>query len=282
MIELCCGNRVGTSLLRHRQSTVRHLATILALVAIYTSASAQEKRVEMGWSGENGYFSRQSASINRAFRSYISDVRQQEFLRAETDNCADVPACKEMKVEVSQEPLGAPFGKRIFQVNYTFVGEPLSKQMSQPYWKSIVIETSQGMYRELLLLKNEGGFWIWPPSTTDIVNAGMTKLLVTNDRTTSRDMECTGEFWVLAKSGATLADFSDVVRAMNEAMPRGTQNITPLCAAVDPAKLEVRGDVQKFNPQCSACGFEGHIVVKFRFEGQRAVPGSAIFTPEPE
>jgi hypothetical protein len=55
-----------------------------------------------------------------------------------------------------------------------------------------------------------------------------------------------------------------------------------MCAAVDLGKLEVRGDVQKLSPECTECGFDGHIVVKFKFEGQRAVPVSAIFKPEAE
>jgi hypothetical protein len=259
---------------------MRQFAKIAMIVTIYTSACAQQKRIEMGWTGEKGYSERQTPSINQAFRFYVSDRRQQEFLRAETDNCADASACKELKVKVSQEELGSPFGKDIFQIVYTFAGEPWTNQMSQPYWKSIVIETGPGMYRELLLLKNEGGFWSWPPSRADMLDAGATKLLVTNDHTTSRNMWCTGEFWVLGKSGAILADFSEVAAAIDKAVPSGARNTTPMCAAVDLNRLEVRGDVQRLSPECTACSFDGHIVVKIKFEGQRVVPVSAIFKQE--
>ena len=253
------------------------------LVAISSSALAQEKRVEMGWTEENGYFERQGPSVERSFDFYISDQRPQELLRAETDNCADASGCKELKVRVAQQEVGSPFGKRIVQIVYTSAGEPGQDKMSQPqtYWKSIVIETRPGMYRELLLLKNEGGFWSGSPSSAKVWNAGATKLLVTNDNTTSRDMWCTGEFWVLGKFGAALADFSQVEAAIRKAAPRGTQNVTPMCGAVDPGRLEVRSDVQKISPECSACGVEGHVVVKFKFAGRRAVPVSTDVSDSP-
>jgi hypothetical protein len=231
----------------------------------------------MGWTGESGYVERQTPSIERALPFYISDQRQQEFLRAVTDNCADASACKEMKVQISKAELGSSFEKSIIQIVFTIVGESQNDQ-SQPYWKSIVIESRPGMYRELLLLKNEGGFWSGPPKRAEIMNAGTTQLLVSNDGTTSRDMWCTGEFWVLGESGAVLADFSEVEAAINKAVPKGAQNITPMCAAVNPGTLEVRGDVQKANAECNACGELGNVVVKFKFEGQRAVPISANFS----
>ena len=91
-------------------------------------------------------------------------------------------------MKVSREDLGSLFGKSILQIVYAVESQNGPMSRSPPYWKSIVIETSPGMYRELLLLKNEGGFWVGPPSAAEILNAGTTKLLVTKDKTTSRDM----------------------------------------------------------------------------------------------
>jgi hypothetical protein len=54
-----------------------------------------------------------------------------------------------------------------------------------------------------------------------------------------------GEVWVLGKSGATFADFSQVLAATDKAVPGGAQSMTPMCAAVDLGKLEIREDVQK-------------------------------------
>ena len=255
------------------------LMRMAVIVAICASVSAQEKRVEMGWTGENGFSSRQLPSVDRSLPSYTSGKRQ-EFLRAATDDCANADTCKELKVQFSQRALGSPFGKSILQIDYTFAGDPGPNQNSGSYWKSIVIETGPGMYRELFLLKNEGGFWLSPPTAASIVESGTTKLLVTNDLTTSRDMFCTGEFWVLKQSGAAVADFSEIEKAIAKAVPSGTQNVTPMCAAVDLRKLEVRGDVQKVPPKCRTCDVEGQVVVKFTFEGQRAVPLSATFKPE--
>lgn len=256
---------------------MRQFAKMAIMVTISASAFAQQKRIEMRWTGEDGYFERQTPSVDRAFSFYVSDQRQQEFLQAAADNCTDA-SCNGLKVKVSQEEVGSSFGKPVFQIVYTLAGAPGQNQPSQPYWKSLVIETQPGMYRELLLLKNDGAFWSGPPSTAKILNAGTANLLVTNDVTTSRDMWCTGEFWVLGKSGATLADLSEVEAAIRKAAPRGSQSVTPMCAAVDPAKSEVHADVQKVGPECGACGLTGHVVVKFRFEGQRAVPVSTNFS----
>jgi hypothetical protein len=250
----------------------------MMIAAISTSAFAQQKRVEMGWTGENGYFERQSPSAERAFSFYTSGERQQEFLRAEADYCTDASACGKRKVKVSREDLGSLSDKSIFQIIYALESQNNPVSQHQPYWKSIVIETRPGMYRELLLLKNEGEFWVGPPSTAEILNAGTTKLLVTKDKTTSRDMWCSGEFWVLGEPGATLADFTEVTAAVHKAIPKGAQDITPMCAAVNLRAFEFRSDVQRVNPECAACGLEGHVVVKFKFEGQRAVPISTDFS----
>jgi hypothetical protein len=248
----------------------------MMIVAISTSAFAQQKRIEMGWSGENGYFERQSPSAERPFSFYTSDERQQEFLRAEADNCTDASACSKLTVKVSRADLGSIFDRSIFQIVYSL--ESQRNPVSQSYWKSLVIETSHGMYRELLLLKNEGGFWVGPPSAAKILNAGTTKLLFTKDKTTSREMWCSGEFWVLGELGATLADFSQVTAAVRKAIPQGVQDISPMCAAVNPGAFEFRSEVQRVNPECAACGLEGHVVVKFKFQGHRAVPISTHFS----
>ena len=266
----------------HRTISAEMVAKMaMMIVAISTSAFAQQTRVEMGWTGENGYFERQTPSPERAFSFYTSDERQQEFLRAEAEYCNDTLGCSNRKVKVSREDLGSLSGKSILQIVYAVESQNNPTSQSQPYWKSIVIETRPGMYRELLLLKNEGEFWVGPPSAAEILDAGTTKLLVTKDKTTSRDMWCSGEFWVLGESGATLADFSEVAAAVHRAIPKGAQAITPMCAAVNPRAFEFRSDVQRVNRECAACGLEGHVFVKFKFEGLRTVPISTKFSIAP-
>ena len=256
----------------------RYVRIAIVVIAISTTSFAQRKRVEMGWSGENGYFERQSPSAERAFSFYTSVERQEEFLRAEADYCTDAAACEKRKVKVSREDVGSLSDTRIFQIVYALESQNSPDSQPQPYWKSILIETRPGMYRELLLLKNEEGFWAAPPSTAEVLNAGTTKLLVTKDKTTSREMWCSGEFWVLGESGATLADFSEVTTAVHKAIPKGAQDITPMCAAVDTGALEFRSVVQRVNAKCAACGLEGHVVVKFKFEGPRVIPISTDFS----
>lgn len=228
----------------------------------------------MGWTGEEGYFERRTPTSEHPLQYYVSEKRQQEFLRAETDDCAVQSVCDELKVEVSQQEVAAPGGKKILQVVYAIKGAGGSAG-NQPYWKSIVVETPAGIYREIFLMRNEGGFWTWPPSVPSVASAGNTKVLSTNDATTSRDLWCTGEFWVFERSELTPIDFSAVSAAIEKAAPAGSAAITPMCAAVNLEKLEVRADIQNRNAECRACGMEGSIVVKFRLEGARAIPVSS-------
>jgi len=251
------------------------------LFTVWATGFAQSERVEMGWTGENGYFERRTPSSDHPLQFYVSAERQQEFLRAETDNCATKSVCDELKVEVSQQEIGKPFGKKIIQITCALktkagdANDSSANQTVRSYWKSIIAETSPGMYREIFLLRNEGAFWAWPPSTVGVMKADDTKVLFTNDSTSSRDMWCTGEFWVLQKSELTPVDFSAVSAAIDKAVPAGAAAVTPMCAAVKFEKLEARTDVQKLNAECRACGFEGSVIVKFKLEGSRAVPLSS-------
>jgi hypothetical protein len=187
------------------------------LVAFCASGFAQE-RVEMGWTGEQGYFEHRTPTSDRPLQYYLSGQRKQEFLQAETDGCAVKSDCDEANVELSQGEVVAPSFPKILHVVYAL--KTGSDAGSRPYWKSIITETAPGMYREIFLLRNEGGFWAWPPSTAGVLTAGDTKVLLTNDATTSRDMWCTGEFWVSQKSGLALVDFSPVQAAIDKTARR--------------------------------------------------------------
>ncbi|HTV81371.1 MAG TPA: hypothetical protein VME18_01880 [Acidobacteriaceae bacterium] len=263
---------------------MRQLAKLAILVMICTSVFAQQKRVEMGWNGNDGYTENETPSISRPLDYYISNQRRQEFL-SDAGGCAIPSECNDTMVRISQTEIGAPLGERTIQILYAMPGEyrrQLGTQLgAQSYWKSIVIEPRPGMYRELLLLKSDAA-WLWPPEAPEIVTAGATTLLVDKDHTDSSEMGCTGEVWVLGKAGAELAGFSDVVAAVKKTVPSGDRNVSPLCSGLDLGKSEFRGDVQETNPKCMACGWEGHVVVRFGFEGARAVPISATFQPESE
>jgi hypothetical protein len=266
----------------HPNPTTRLLASLAIItVATATTTFAQQQRVEMGWTGEEGYYEHQSPSVERPLSFYTSDQRQQEFLQAVVEQCLAEPACSKFKVKVSKEEIGSVSDKTILQLLYTVEPEKNPTSITQPYWKSILIETHPGMYRELLLLRNEGEFWIDGPSNAEIVNAGATRLLVTKDKTNSRDIWCTGELWVLDNSGAMLADFSKVDAAVKKAIPRGTQDLTPTCAAVNPQTLELKSkEIRKINDTCRTCDPVGHLQVKFKFEAQQAIPVSVVFSKD--
>jgi hypothetical protein len=244
------------------------------LVTICAGASAQNHRTEMGWTDTHGYFERRTPNSEHPLQYYLSEARQQEFLHAETDDCAEPSLCNDLQVAVSSQEIGIPDGK-VFQIVFS-IKTAADSAGNQPYWKSIVVASSPSMYREIFLLRNEGAFWTWPPSTASVTSAGETSVLFSNDRTSSRDLWCTGEFWALEKSGPVVVDFSPVTAAIEKAAPPGSVVITPLCAAVSLEKLQVRAAVQKRNA-CRTCGLEGSVVVNFKLQANRAVPVSSAF-----
>lgn len=241
---------------------------------------AQSERVEMGWDGNSGYFEHQTSTSDHPLQYFLSVERQHEFLRAETDDCADPSMCREVALKASLTEIGAWSGKKVFQIVYSFTpktenADGNSGSPPRPYWKAIIAETSLGQYREIFLLRNEGGFWTWPPSTAGVVNSGDSKILFTSDATTSRDLWCTGAFWVVQESRLAPVDFSAVTEALDKAVPAGASAITPMCAAVSLEKLEVRSVVKKSNAECRTCGMEGSVIVKFKLNGARAEPVSS-------
>lgn len=250
------------------------IAVAVAFFIVFSSMGfAQGDRVEMGWTGEQGYFEHRTTSSDRPLRYYLSVERKLEFLQAETDGCPVKSECNEMNVELSQQEIVAPSFPKMLQIVYALKTDTDNR----PYWKSIIAETSPGVYREIFLLRNEGDFWKWPPASYGVTKAGDAQVLFTNDATTSRDMWCTGEFWVSQKSGPAVVDFSRVAAAMGKAAPAGSATIAPMCAAVSLEKLEARSEVRKKNPECSACGIDGSVIVKFKLDGAGAVPVSSTF-----
>ena len=130
---------------------MRRIAALTAfLVAIYAVGFAQSERVEMGWDGNSGYFEHRVSTSDHPLQYFLSVERQQEFLRAETDDCVDKAMCRDVTLEVSQTEIGALSGKKIVQIVYTFTAKPgnadeNSGSLAQrPYWKAIVAETSPG------------------------------------------------------------------------------------------------------------------------------------------
>ena len=251
----------------------RRAGAVAFFIVFSAMGFAQGDRVEMGWTGEQGYFEQRTPTGDHPLQYYFSAQRKREFLEAETDGCPVKSECNEMNVELSQQEIVAPSFPKMLQIVYALKTDTDNR----PYWKSIIAETSPGVYREIFLLRNEGGFWAWSPSTARVTKSSGTEVLSTNDTTTSRDMWCTGEFWVSQKSGPAVVDFSRVAAAMGKAAPAGSATIAPMCAAVSLEKLEARSEVRKKNPECSACGTEGSVTVKFKLEGAHAVPVSSTF-----
>jgi len=261
------------------------VTALLAFAMCIPQLATQTQRVEMGWTGDGGGSETRTQSSDHPLQYYFSTRWKMQFLRAETDNCAVKSMCDENHVEVSQKEIGAPFGKRIVQIVCTtrMSQEDVKENPPRPYWKSIVVETAPGIYREIFRLKNEAGYWAWPPSKAVLIDVGDAKVLTTNDSTTSRDEWCTGAFWVVQESGPVLLDFSAIEAAIKQTLPAGRQAITPICGAVDFQKLEVRVAVQKIGPECRTCGYGDGVIVKFEVEGSRAVPLSvSVSTEKPD
>ena len=78
----------------HRLRRMLHSWNAALLVVLCATGFAQRERIEI---------ERRTPSSDHPLQCCLSAERQQEFLRAETDDCAPKSVCDESKVEVSQK-----------------------------------------------------------------------------------------------------------------------------------------------------------------------------------
>lgn len=203
-------------------------------------------------------------------------------------------------VQTSTRALGDSFGRKIVQIQYTFrakkgsVAEQLDREVSSKdnrsdetppenlrpvKWKSIVMQSSSQLYRELYLVADDGVYEL-PFRDAALLTVGTDQILATNDPIEGTGATCTDAYWVLRSDGPWLIDFSATDDAVASALPPNSQTEQTRCWAIDLQKLEVRSPVQSADAACHACDWIGHAVVSFKIVDHRAIPVSSHFAAD--
>ena len=201
-------------------------------------------------------------------------------------------------VQTSKQAVGQAFGKTIYQIELSFdvkkgsvadqmrhdwaeeekaSGQNISLQHLPPVeWKSIVMQSSTDMYKELYLIIDEGTY-VRPLSEARLLTVGDVRILATNDTVSGNGGECTEGYWILDAGMPWLLDFTAVHQEIERIIPPETAAPQMGCWALSIEKAEVRSPIQLKNAECHACGYIGTAVVRFKIEGHRAVPVSSSF-----
>ena len=203
-------------------------------------------------------------------------------------------------VETAEDVVGASFGKKIVQiVNMFRVKKNSVMQRLREEWnaqqpghqidygqvppvetKSIVMESSAGLYRELYFIVDDC-VYSRPLSKAHVLAAGAAHILATDDAVSGNGAYCTDGYWTLDPAGPWLLDFTAVDHAIQKLTPADATATQTRCWALSMEKLEVRSPVQRKDAECRACGWLGTAVVHFSIDGHRAVPVSSMFEREP-
>lgn len=214
------------------------------------------------------------------------------------DKNGQMVSLNDFAVKASKQEIGESFGKKIFQIELSFdvkkgsVVEQMHREWKEEdrregqnvsfdnlppvEWKSIVMESSPDMYKELYLIINEGAY-DRPLSEARLLTVGGVRLLATNDPVEGNRGLCTEGYWVLQPEGPWLLDFTAVHQEIERLIPRDATAPQTGCWALSIDKAEVRSPIQLKGAECHACGYIGTAVVNFKIDGHRAVPGIASF-----
>lgn len=275
-----------------------------ASVILGVPAHAQWERIQVDWTGTRGIrerISRRDSAYPLQF--YLTPSADRDFDNSLCLGC-DMEGhrlgLQDFTIEISQRVIGQYRGRNIVQIVLSFFVAPsmqrryrqeaarehtsadafpgsFEKPVSE--WKSIVVESSAGKYRELYFLIDTGT-WIRPLSTAHVLTAGGIQVLVTVDPFNFRAGGCTDGYWVLEPAGPALIDFSEVQKEIEKVIPPDAAPSDTRCDALSMDKLLVSSPVRRKHAECQACDNFGTAVVHFRLDGNRALPVSSSFVPE--
>lgn len=168
-----------------------------------------------------------------------------------------------------------------WEANYRTEGQQVSFEDLPPVeWKSIVMESTPNLYRELYFI-TDAPIYVRPLEHARIVDAAGVPVLAVSDPLSGNGGECTEGYWVLRPDGPWLLDFSPVQKKIASISPPNARASQIGCWALSIEKLEVNAPIQDEGADCHACGWIGEAVVHFKIDNNHAVPVSSHFEPRP-
>ena len=284
------------------EDAVKQFWSVVALIVVAGSvAQAQWERIEMNDKGGNRNRQEKETGAPHPLKYFLTPSAERD---SSDTLLVGVAAGRggitwdDYRIEVTQHELGKAFGRRAIEIDskfWTKQGTALDKLFhgdssdepasSQPpevapavEWKSIVLESSPGMFRELYLIVDDGIF-LRPLQPARLLNLHGRQVLATSDAMEGNGGYCTEGYWVLRADGPWLLDFAPVRKAIARIVPANAQAPQIGCWAMSIEKETISAPVQEKNAECHACGWMGYAEVTFRIEGHSAVPVTAKFEP---
>jgi hypothetical protein len=285
---------------------LRRVVAFVVLAAAVTlggPAHAQWERIQIDWTGEGGI--RETTSRHGSahpLQFYLNPSGERNFDNSLCLGCDEYGhrvTLQDFTVETSQRVIGRYRGRKIIEIVLSFRIAPAMQQIYREEaarehsggdtslesyetpvseWKSIVVETSAGLYRELYFLI-DSGTWLQPLSPARVLTVAGAQVLGTNDPFNFHEGGCTDGYWVFEPAGPSLIDLSAVQKAVRRVVPPDAAPVETRCYALSMEKLLVRSSVQR-KGACHSCDYLGTAVVHFRLRGNRALPVSSSFVPE--
>jgi hypothetical protein len=182
-----------------------------------------------------------------------------------------------------RSPMSAP-GHAVMEIHTSFFDKPkgaaapsgadkpvADNDVPIAIWKSIVVEVTPEMYREIYFFETEPGVYVEPLSWATVLELDHQRILTTNDRIDGNGAMCTDGYWSLEGAGAAIIDFSQVDKALASHTPKGSLIGETRCWALDMATQTIHAHAQK-PPLCKACSDTASITVHFHLQGPAAVP----------
>jgi hypothetical protein len=264
-----------------------------------SSACAQWHRIVTSWNGETGIYKKNTTTSPHPISFFLSPLPARDpdnGLCLGCDQDGHKVTLKDFSIQASQRELGESYGRKIIEIMLSFRA-PLSTvqfggapappddnalpNATDPVaiWKSVLMESSPGLYRELYFLIDNGNF-VRPLSHATLVNIGSTKALSSTDFIEGNGGFCTESEWALLKDGPHLIDFFAVQKEIDRLTPARAAPPESGCYALSMEKAEIRTAVQLKNAHCHACDYLGWIEVHFKLDGYKALPASSSFDPD--
>jgi hypothetical protein len=154
-----------------------------------------------------------------------------------------------------------------------------SAHKSQPYLRSVLVETSPNQLHEIHLQEADGsGMTLFP---AEILKAGQQSIIRLKFDDGGMYHIFYEDYFVVSPAGAALLDFKPVFDAADRAAPHGMSTYQPM-SRFDFAALIFHIQTEKDDPNVSrkmkCC--EGRVEVPFTIQGGRVLAGTAKYFPE--
>jgi hypothetical protein len=213
---------------------------------------------------------------------------RQPFLRAYENsvcNSHDPADCaNNYKAKVSVRTVGIIEGFEILELTYTFTPQKDPDNDLPQIWKSLLVKTGEGSYREIFHLQDYAQSHLTDPPKFEpsrIVRIGTEPVLMTRDSNGGNGGDCYEGYWWFDREGPHALDFAPMTAAISKKIPADAI-FTSTCWALNLDRGELKSWVQKRDAKCHACGGLGEVTADLTLHNAQVEATNIHFQPDTE